>query len=75
MKVFGPDNKEMMAITAIERQDNELVLKGKIFGAMPLTAKVRPEEVRAAMKLLDFRTKLFILTLPFRRTPAPEPKK
>ena len=75
MKVFGPDNKEMMAISVIERQGYDLVLKGKIFGTMPLTAKVRPEEVRAALKLLDFRTKLFILTLPFRRAKAPEPRK
>ena len=75
MKLYGPDNKEMMAINAIERQGDELVLKGKIFGAMPLTAKVRPEEVRAALKLLDFKTRLFILTLPFRRGRKAETKK
>jgi hypothetical protein len=75
VKIFGPDKKEMMAISAIERQGDELVLKGKIFGAMPLTAKVRPEEVRAAMRLLDFRTRLFILTLPFRRSKSPESRK
>lgn len=66
MKVFGADNKELMAISSITRQDDELVVKGKIFGAMPLTAKLRPEEVRAALKLLDFRTILFILTMAFR---------
>ena len=75
MKLYGPDNKEMMAINAIERQGDELVVKGKIFGAMPLTAKVRPEEVRAALKLLDFKTRLFILTLPFRRGRKAEAKK
>ena len=67
MKIYGADNKEMMSINAIERQGNELVLKGKIFGAMPLTAKLRPQEVRAAFKLLDFRTVFFILSLVFRR--------
>lgn len=66
MKVYGTDNKELMAISAITRQGNELIVKGKIFGAMPLTAKLRPEEVRAALKLLDFRTILFILTMAFR---------
>lgn len=66
MKVFGADNKELMAISSIARQGDELVVKGKIFGAMPLTAKLRPEEVRAALKLLDFRTILFILTMAFR---------
>jgi hypothetical protein len=75
VKLYGPDNKEMMAINAIERQGDELVVKGKIFGAMPLTAKVRPEEVRAALKLLDFKTRLFILTLPFRRGRKAEAQK
>jgi len=73
MKIYGPDNNEMMAISAIERQGDELVVKGKIFGAMPLTAKVRPEEVRAALKMLDFKTRLFVLTLPFRRSKARQP--
>jgi hypothetical protein len=67
VKIYGPDNKEMMAISAIERQGTELVLKGKIFGAMPLTAKVRPEELRAALRLMDLRTLLFVLSMPFRR--------
>jgi hypothetical protein len=61
VKLYGPDNKEMIVVTAIERQGKELVLKGKIFGTMPMSAKIRPAEVRKAWKLLSF------LTLPFRR--------
>jgi hypothetical protein len=67
VKLYGPDNKEMIVVTAIERQGKELVLKGKIFGTMPMSAKIRPAEVRKAWKLLSFRTLLFVLTLPFRR--------
>ncbi len=67
MKIFGPDNKEMMAISAIERDGRELVLRGKIFGTMPMTARIRPEEARRALKLLNWRTALFLLTLPLRR--------
>jgi hypothetical protein len=67
VKLYGPDNKEMIVVTAIERQGGELVVKGKIFGTMPMTAKLRPAEVRKAWKLLSFRTLLFVLTLPFRR--------
>jgi hypothetical protein len=67
VKLYGPDNKEMIVVTAIERQGSELVLKGKIFGTMPMTAKIRPAEVRKAWKLLSLRTLLFLLTLPFRR--------
>ncbi|WP_455924602.1 hypothetical protein [Pseudomonas putida] len=68
MKIFGSDNSELMAVSAIERSGDELVLKGKIFGAMPMVAKVRPEEARAALKLLDFRTVVFLLSLLFRPT-------
>jgi hypothetical protein len=67
VKIFGADNKEMIAISAIERDGDELVLRGKIFGAMPMSARVRPEEVRSAFKLLNWRTLLFILSLPLRR--------
>ncbi len=67
MKIYGADNREMMNITALERDGGELLIRGKIFGTMPLTAKVRPEEARAALKLLNLRTGFFLLTLPFRR--------
>ncbi|MCM8562414.1 MULTISPECIES: hypothetical protein [Pseudomonas] len=66
MKIFGSDNSELMAVSAIERSGNELVLKGKIFGAMPMLAKVRPEEARAALRLLDCKTVIFLLSLLFR---------
>jgi hypothetical protein len=67
MKIYGADNREMMDITSLERDQGQLVIRGKIFGAMPLTAKLRPEEARAALKLLDLRTAFFLLTLFFRR--------
>lgn len=68
MKIFGSDNSELMTVNAIERNGNELVLKGKIFGAMPMVAKVRPEEARAALKLLNLRTIMFLLSLLLRRS-------
>ena len=67
MKILGPDNKEMIAISAIERDGRDLVLKGKIFGAMPMIARIPPEEARQALKLLRWRTAWFLLTLPLRR--------
>ena len=67
MKLYGADNKELMTVTAIARQGNELVIKGKIFGTMPMTAKLRPAEARSAFKLLGFRKALFVLSLLFRR--------
>ena len=67
MKLYGPDNKELMTVTAIQREGNELVVKGKIFGTMPMTAKLRPAEARNALKLLGFRKALFVLSLLFRK--------
>ena len=52
----------------IERQGNTLVIRGKIFGAMPMVAKLTPAEARAALRLLDLRTMLFLLTMLFRKS-------
>jgi hypothetical protein len=67
MKIFGPDNQELIAISAIERDGTELVLRGKILGTLPMSARIRPEEARRGLKLLDWRTAMFVLSLPWRR--------
>ena len=67
MKLYSPDKSELMDVSSIERDGEDLVIKGKVFGAMPMTARLRPEEARKALKLVDLRTALFILTLPFRK--------
>ena len=68
MKIYGADGKEMMSVSAIERDGGELLVKGKIFGTMPLSARLKPEDARAGMKLMSWRTRWFLLTLPFRRS-------
>jgi hypothetical protein len=67
MRVFDGADKELMTVRRIERDGNDLVIRGKIFGAMPMVAKLKPEEARAALKLLDVKTVWFLLTLLFRR--------
>ena len=67
MKLTGPDKSELMTVSAVERDGDDLLIKGKVFGAMPMTARLTPDQARAAFKLVDLRTILFILTLPFRR--------
>lgn len=68
MKILDAQDKELMTVRKIERDGNALVVRGKIFGAMPMVAKVTPEEARAALKLLDARTILFLLTILFRKS-------
>jgi hypothetical protein len=70
MKLYGPDKRELMTISRIERDGNQLVIKGKVFGTMPMTATLTPENVREGLKLLQLRGVLFLLTMPFRRSTA-----
>ncbi len=67
MNIYGADDKVLMSISSIEPDDGCLLIKGRILGTVPLHAKLRPEDVRAALKLMSFRSILFLLTLPFRR--------
>jgi hypothetical protein len=67
MKVYGQDNSELMQITSFEREGGKLVMKGKVFGSMPMTAKLTPQEGRNALKLLNFRLVIFLLTFLFRK--------
>lgn len=67
MRIFDTNNQELMAVRSLEREGDALVIRGKIFGAMPMVAKLTPAEARAGLKLLDFKTVLFLLTLLFRR--------
>lgn len=65
--ILDANDKELMAIRKISGEQGNLVIRGKIFGAMPMVAKLTPAEARAALKLIDFKTFLFLLTLLFRR--------
>jgi hypothetical protein len=67
MKIYGPDNNELMQITSLEAEGGKLVMKGKVFGSMPLTAKLTGAEARNGLKLLNFRLALFLLTFLFRK--------
>jgi hypothetical protein len=67
VKLLSTDGSELMTVTALERDGNSLLIKGKVFGAMPMSARLKPEAARAALKLLTPRLLFFLLTLPFRR--------
>jgi hypothetical protein len=68
MKLHSQDGSELMRIESIERDGSRLLVRGKVFGTMPITATLRPEEARSALKLLNPRLTLFLFTLPFRRS-------
>jgi hypothetical protein len=67
MKLHSSDGSELMTVSALERDGDSLLIKGKVFGAMPMNARLNPEAARAALKLLTPRLVFFLLTLPFRK--------
>ncbi len=67
MRLYDANDAELMSVSDIDRDANTLVIRGKTFGTMPMTAKLRPGDVRKGMKLLGLRKLLFLVTLPFRR--------
>lgn len=74
-KIFDMNKSELMAISELERDGNDLVIRGKIYGAMPMSARLRPEEVRHLLKLLTPKIIWFALTMPFRSaTAGPAPR-
>jgi len=68
MKLYGPDKSELMVVSSLEIDGTDLVIRGKVFGAMPLLARLEPEQARAGLKLLSPRLIWFLLTLPWRRS-------
>ena len=64
--VHDGQGKELMTVRSLEQDGNDLVITGKIFGTMPMKARIKPEEARTALKLLDFKTIIFLLTFIFR---------
>jgi len=60
--LYSADNSQLMEIEALERSGNDLLIKGKVFGAMPMTARLSPNEARKGLKLVSFKLALFLLT-------------
>jgi hypothetical protein len=68
MTIRDAQGMALMSVKRLERDGNDLVIRGKIFDAMPMAARLTPEDARAALKLLDLRTILFLLTILFRKS-------
>ena len=66
MKIKSTDGSDLMQVNALERDGDMLVIKGRIMGAMPMTAKFSPAEFRKGFGLLNVRLFFFLLIFPFR---------
>lgn len=66
MKLYGSDNSELMDVSKLYRRGDELVMEGVILEAMPIVARLKPAEVRQALRLLTFGDLLFVISMVFR---------
>lgn len=67
MILRGAADEELMHVESLKRQGNELVIKGKSFGTMPMEARLDADSARAGLKLLGVKQLGFLATLPFRK--------
>jgi len=61
--LYSADNSKLMEIEALERSGNDLLIRGKVFGAMPIAARLSPSEARKGLRLLNAKLALFLLTI------------
>lgn len=66
MQLKTIDNDSLMDVHALRKDGNNLVVEGRIMGALPIQAVLTPDQARAALKLLNVKTVLFLLTILFR---------
>ena len=67
MKLLTSDQSELMEVSALKSEGNNLVVVGTIMGAMPVEAVLTPAEMRKAFKLLSLSLVIFIFCMLFRR--------
>jgi phytoene dehydrogenase-like protein len=67
MVLRGAANEELMHVESLQRVGDELVIKGKSFGTMPMEARLDASSARAGLKMLGVKQLAFLATLPFRK--------
>jgi hypothetical protein len=68
MKFYTPEKNELIQITEVEPHPDGLLIGGRIMGAMPMKAILRPEELRAAFRFASAAVVLRLLRMLFVRT-------
>ncbi len=56
MKFYTPEKTDLIDVTAVRPHPDGLLIEGKIMGAMPMKAVLRPRELRAGLRFLTART-------------------
>lgn len=69
MIIYSADRSKLMEVETFSREGSTLRFKGKIMGAMPVTAVVTPKQIRQMLKTLGFGMLLFAISMLFRKEP------
>lgn len=67
MQLKTIDSDPLMDVKALRKDGDNLVIEGRIMGALPIQAMLTPDQARAALKLIDFKTVVFLATILFRK--------
>lgn len=68
MKFFTLDGTELMDIEAVSVRADGLLVEGRIMGAMPMNAVLRPDELRRGMRFLTPVVIRALIAMMFRRS-------
>jgi hypothetical protein len=66
MELLTKDNDSLMTIESMAPDGHNLLIEGQIMGTLPIRAVLTPDQARAALKLLNFKTILVLLSMLFR---------
>ena len=55
MKLYSPDKSLLIDVRMVKEHPEGLMIEGKIMGSMPMKAVLKPEEMRATLKLLSWK--------------------
>ncbi len=67
MKLFTPEKIELLVVTSVSPHADGVLIEGKIMGAMPMKAVLRPAELRSSIRLLSIRTLFALVGMLFKR--------
>ena len=54
MKMYSKEGVEMMHVASVKRENDDLVVKGKMMGAMTMSIYMRPEDLWSGKGLLTW---------------------
>lgn len=68
MRFFTPEGGELIEIMTVSPEGDRVVIHGKIMGAMPMKAVLKPEQLRQGFRFLTPRLIWTLVVMLFKRT-------